>query len=203
MVAGDKGQMWLFRVGEGLGLGTGGTIMMTGAIFSTVAFIGVALYSPDIFEPEPDWDVSNGCLGGLEHSDVGISEHYHPSLKITIDGQFMPIPANTGIDQVGCREGMRWIHVHDAGENGQSTRLHIETPSKMNVPLGAFFEVWGREGPNSPSLTGDRKFDVNSNGVSDWDEFDITMTVDGESNNKYEDFVMEDLSEVQLVFISK
>ena len=47
--------------------------MMTGAIFSTVAFIGVALYSPDFFEPEPDWDVSDGCLGGLEHSDVGIS----------------------------------------------------------------------------------------------------------------------------------
>ena len=80
MVAGDKSQMWLFRVGEGLGLGTVGTVMMTGAIFSTVAFIGVALYSPDIFEPEPDWDVSDGCLGGLEPSDVGICEHYRPSL---------------------------------------------------------------------------------------------------------------------------
>ena len=157
----------------------------------------------DIFEPEPDWDVSDGCLGGLEHSDVGISEHYHPSLKITVDGQFMSIPANTGIDQVGCREGMRWIHVHDAGENGQSTRLHIETPSRMNVPLGAFFEVWAREGANSPSLTEDRKFDVNSNGISDWEEFDIIMTVDGESSTKYEDFVMEDLNEVQLVFTSK
>ena len=73
----------------------------------------------------------------------------------------------------------------------------------MNVPLGAFFEVWAREGPNSPSLTEDRKFDVNSNGISDWEEFDITMTVDGESNTKYEDFVMEDLNDVQLVFTSK
>ncbi len=96
---------------------------------------------------------------------------------------------------------MRWIHVHNAGENGQLTKLHIETPSKMNVPLGAFFEIWEREG--GPSLTDDRKFDINGNGVSDWDEFEITMTVNGDSNRNFEEYVMEDLDNIELTFTSK
>tara|TARA_B100000686_G_C16786710_1_gene975734 strand:- start:514 stop:1077 length:564 start_codon:yes stop_codon:yes gene_type:complete len=175
--------------------------LISGVALATVAFLGVALFQPGAFDPEPDWGVSDGCLGGLEHSDVGISEHYHPNLKITVDGQSHPIPANTGIDQVGCREGMRWIHVHNAGENGQFTKLHIETPSKMNVPLGAFFEIWGREG--GPSLTDDRKFDINGNGVSDWDEFEITMNVNGDSDGNFEEYVMEDLDNIELTFTSK
>ena len=175
--------------------------LISGVALATVAFFGVALFQHGAFATEPDWGVSDGCLGGLEHSDVGISEHYHPNLKITVDGQSQPIPANTGIDQVGCREGMRWIHVHNAGENGQFTKLHIETPSKMNVPLGAFFEIWGREG--GPSLTDDRKFDINGNGVSDWDEFEITMNVNGDSDGNFEEYVMEDLDNIELTFTSK
>ena len=175
--------------------------LLTGAGLATVVFLGMALFQPGVFDPEPDWGVSDGCLGGLEHSDVGISEHYHPNLKITVDGQFQTIPANTGIDQVGCREGMRWIHVHNAGENGQFTKLHIETPSKMNVPLGAFFEIWEREG--GPSLTDDRNFDINANGVSDWDEFEISMNVNGDPNTNYEKYVMEDLDNIELTFTSK
>ena len=177
-------------------------LLVGGAIFVTAAFFAVAILEPSVFEKDPDWAVSEGCIGGLEHTtEAGVKEHYHPTLKIILDGQFQEIPANTGIDQVGCREGMRWIHVHNAGENGQSTRLHIETPSKMNVPLGAFFEVWSREG--GPSLTEEKKFDINSNGISDWEEFDISMTVNGDENNRFEDFVMEDLDDIELVFISK
>ncbi len=47
--------------------------LLSGAALTTVIFLGVALYQPGVFDPEPDWDVSDGCLGGLEHSDVGIS----------------------------------------------------------------------------------------------------------------------------------
>ena len=57
------------------------------AAFGTVAFFAVALFQPGVFDPEPDWDVSDGCLGGLDHADVGISEHYHPSLRVIVDGQ--------------------------------------------------------------------------------------------------------------------
>ena len=97
---------------------------------------------------------------------------------------------------------MRWVHVHDSSETG-FTKLHIETPDKMNVPLGSFFEIWDREG--GPKLTGpdDRKFDIDRNGVSDWEEYDISMTVNGDSNDKFEEYIMEDSDDIELIFVSK
>ena len=183
--------------------------LLCGAAVSTVAFLGVAFFQPGVFDPDPDWEVSDGCLGGLErdgngelvHRESEISEHYHPKLKITVDGQFLEIPGNTGIDQVGCREGMRWVHVHNAGINGDFTVLHVETPGSLNVPLGSFFEIWEREG--GPSLTEDRKFDINRNGVSDWEEYDISMNVNGESNTKFENYIMNDNDQIELILTSK
>jgi hypothetical protein len=174
--------------------------LLSAAAVATVAFLGIALLQPGIFDPEPDWEVSDGCLGGLEHSDVGISFHYHPNLKVVMNGQQITIDPNTGIDQIGCREGMRWVHVHDSSETG-FTKLHIETPSKMNVPLGAFFEIWDREG--GPALDGDRNFDIDRSGVSDWEEYDISMIVNGESNQKFEEYVMLDHDDIELILVSK
>ena len=175
-------------------------ILLIGAAVATAAFVIVAVYQPDALEPGPDWEVSDGCLGGLEHTDVGISEHYHPNLKITMDGQQLSIPENTGIDQFGCKEGMRWIHVHDSSSSS-FTKLHIETPKKYNVPLGAFFEIWEREG--GPSLTDDREFDIDRSGVSDWDEYDISMIVNGEPSDKYETYIMIDNDQIELILTSK
>jgi len=175
-------------------------ILLIGAAVATVAFVVVALWQPEALEPSPDWEVSDGCLGGLEHQDVGISFHYHPNLKVIMNGQQLSIPENTGIDQFGCKEGMRWIHVHDSSSTGY-TKLHIETPSKYNVPLGAFFEIWEREG--GPSLTADREFDIDRNGVSDWEEYDITMNVNGEPSSKYETYIMDDNDQIELILTSK
>lgn len=174
--------------------------LLSAAAVATVAFFGMALLQPGIFDPEPDWGVSDGCLGGLQHEDVGISSHYHPNLRVIMDGQQIPIDPNTGIDQIGCREGMRWVHVHDSSETG-FTKLHIETPDKMNVPLGAFFQIWDRDG--GPSLDGDRNFDIDRNGISDWEEYDISMTVNGDSNDKFEEYVMLDTDDIELILVSK
>ena len=92
------------------------------------------------------------------------------------------------------------MHIHAAAESGFTT-IHIETPDRMNVPLGAFFQVWDREG--TPSLTEDRKIDINGNGVSDWEEYDISMIVNGKENKQFESFVMEDLDMIELLFTSK
>ena len=70
-----------------------------------------------------------------------------------------------------------------------------------HVPLGSFFQIWDREG--TPSLTDDRKFDINGNGVSDWEEYDISMKVNGNENTQFESFVMEDLDMIELSFTSK
>ena len=174
--------------------------LLSAAAVATAVFLAVAIFQPGVFDPEPDWGVSDGCLGGLEHNDVGISFHYHPKLKVIVDGQQIPIEPNTGIDQVGCREGMRWVHVHDASETGFTT-LHIETPDKMNVPLGAFFEIWERDG--GPSLDENRKFDIDRSGVSDWEEYDISMNVNGESNEKFESYIMLDKDDIELILTSK
>ncbi|MAK94729.1 MAG: hypothetical protein VX493_03700 [Candidatus Thermoplasmatota archaeon] len=175
-------------------------VLLIGAAVATVAFVVVALWQPEALEASPDWEVSDGCLGGLDHADVGISEHYHPNLKVIVDGQQLAIPENTGIDQFGCEEGMRWIHVHDSTNTG-FTKLHIETPKKYNVPVGAFFEVWEREG--GPSITPDKEFDINRNGVSDWEEYDISMNVNGESNDKFENYIMNDNDQIELILTSK
>ena len=71
----------------------------------------------------------------------------------------------------------------------------------MNVPVGSFFKVWGREG--TPSLTDDNKFDINGNGISDWDEYDISMTVSGNENTLFESYVMEDRQDIQITFNKK
>lgn len=174
--------------------------LISAAVAITVSFLAVATIQPEMFEPGPDWDVSDGCLGGLDHQDVGISYHYHPNLRVVIDGQQIPIDPNTGIDQSGCREGMRWIHVHDASDTG-FTKLHIETPDKKNVPLGAFFEIWERE--QGPALNDDKKFDIDRSGLSDWEEYDIIMNVNGESNDKFEKYIMLDSDDIELILNSK
>ncbi len=176
--------------------------LFAGAAATTVAFFLLAVYSPGTFEPDPDWSASDGCIGGLEHDDSGISHHYHSTLKMSVDDQHYAIPPNTGIDQAGCREGMRWIHVHNSADTGFTT-LHIETSERLNVPLGSFFEIWGREG--GPGMTVDRNFDINRNGISDWDEYEITMLVNGDESTNYESFVMEEdrTDQIELIFTSK
>ncbi len=178
------------------------------AAIATLGFFMLALWSPESLAPNPDWDVSDGCLGGQtdhdnDDGDVGIKYHYHPRLRVIVDGEDLQIPSNTGIDQNGCKGGMRWIHVHSSGvaNNQAFTTIHIETPSDMNVPVGSFFKVWGREG--TPSLTDDNKFDINGNGISDWDEYDISMTVSGNENTLFESYVMEDRQDIQITFNKK
>ena len=191
-----------------MGLGGYSTekLLMGGAALATFAFFFVAIVYPSIFTPKPDWGAADGCIGGqtdhadTDDSDIGVARHYHPRIQITIDGNQLPIPPNTGIDQLGCRGGMRWVHIHSASDSGFTT-IHIETPDRMNVPLGAFFQVWDREG--TPSLTEDRKFDINGNGVSDWEEYDISMIVNGKENKQFESFVMEDLDMIESLFTSK
>ena len=71
---------------------------------------------------------------------------------------------------------MKGIHTHD-----DSGRLHIETPSSMPAPLGAFFEIWG-ESFSEQEILGN---------YAD-DEHEVVLTVNGEVNSQYEEYMMED-----------
>ena len=48
----------------------------------------------------------------------------------------------------------------------------------------------------------DRKFDIDRSGVSDWEEYDISMTVNGDSNDKFEEYVMQDHDDIELILVS-
>ena len=67
--------------------------------------------------------------------------------------------------------------------------------------VGVFFEIWERDG--GPSLDENRNFDIDRNGVSDWEEYDISMNVNGESNEKFERYIMLDNDDIELILTSK
>ena len=71
-----------------------------------------------------------------DHS--GALSHEHATLRILINGTQVPIEANIGVND-GQLRGLRGIHTHD-----DTGTLHIETPTPMDAPLGAFFRIWGR-----------------------------------------------------------
>lgn len=59
--------------------------------------------------------------------------HIHSNLRIHINGQVVPVPAQVGI-RSDC---LFWLHTHDAAGT-----LHVEAPIRRTFTLGEFFKVW-------------------------------------------------------------
>jgi len=99
--------------------------------------------------------------------------HWHPELAIYVKGVKQEIPADIGIGAVH-----QPIHTHDA-----TGTLHLEFQGlvrKHDITLGQFFKNWGR--------------DMQSFGEN------VKMTVDGEENTEFENYVMQDKDKVELRF---
>tara|TARA_B100001778_G_scaffold152887_1_gene125468 strand:+ start:381 stop:872 length:492 start_codon:yes stop_codon:yes gene_type:complete len=158
-------------------------IMFGGAIAATVIFIVLsATGNTDLIENE-SWAIEETCLGS--HSS-GIS-HTHSSLSIIINGNEQYISQNIGIQDSICPDGMRGIHTHD-----DTGRLHIETPSEISAPIGAFFNIWG-EVFNSEQILDNR---VDS-------DHEIVMFVNGEINQDFENYVMLDNDVIEIHYQNK
>jgi hypothetical protein len=90
----------------------------------------------------PPWpapvDVSaRVAAAGLDLGPMGTAEHYHPQLRIIIDGTDVPVPPNIGVDP--STGAMSALHTHE----GDGT-LHIEADSVGEVfTLGQLFTQWG------------------------------------------------------------
>lgn len=68
---------------------------------------------------------------------MGTAEHYHPKLRIIIDGADVPVPPNIGVDPT--TGAMSAVHTHE----GDGT-IHIEADSVGEVfTLGQLFTQWG------------------------------------------------------------
>ncbi|WP_299932842.1 hypothetical protein [uncultured Nocardioides sp.] len=94
---------------------------------------------------------------------MGTAEHYHPRLRIIIDGKDVPIPANIGVDPT--TGAMSAVHTHETDGT-----IHIEADTAGETfTLGQLFTQWGVT--LTPTQIGGvmaqdgQKLDVTSNGA--------------------------------------
>jgi len=74
---------------------------------------------------------------GLDLGPMGTAEHYHPQLRIIIDGKDVPIPANIGVDPT--TGAMSAVHTHETDGT-----IHIEADTAGETfTLGKLFTQWG------------------------------------------------------------
>jgi hypothetical protein len=109
-----------------------------------------------------------------------VSYHIHVRLSIVANGERVPIPANIGI-----APGCTWpIHTHDAGGT-----IHIESPVYYPFTLGDFFNVWGKPFDSTRVLD----FQVGP-------RHSLRMFVNGAQNLQFQNYVLQDGDEIQIVF---
>lgn len=110
--------------------------------------------------------------------------HWHPQLAVYVKGVKQDIPANLGIGAQNAgtpgydpQMQMAAMHTHD-----DVPIIHLEFMSgpvrKEDATLGAFFKIWGK--------------DMRSMGTN------MRMTVNGQSNTDYENYVMRDGDKIEL-----
>ncbi len=99
--------------------------------------------------------------------------HWHPELIIYVKDKKQEIPMNIGIGAIH-----QPIHTHDDNDQGI---IHLEFQGltrKQDIMLGQFFKNWGK--------------DIRSFGVN------MKMTVNGEKNTEYENYIMRDNDKIEL-----
>jgi len=74
---------------------------------------------------------------GLDLGPMGMAEHYHPHLRVIIDGADVPVPPNIGVD--AASGAMSAVHTHEADGT-----IHIEASTVgEEFTLGQLFTQWG------------------------------------------------------------
>ena len=154
-----------------------------GAIISTIFIVILTITGNTELIENDNWEIEETCLSS--HSS-GIS-HTHSTLSIFIDGDEISIPQNIGIQDSVCPDGMRGIHTHD-----DSGRLHIETPSQVDAPVGAFFNIWGE------TFNSEQIFDNIANSDNE-----VVMRVNGVINDEFENYIMLDGDNVEIFYQEK
>lgn len=77
------------------------------------------------------------AAAGLDLGPMGMAEHYHPQLQITIDGAAVPVASNIGVDPP--TGAMSAVHTHEPDGT-----IHIEAGTVGGVfTLGQLFTQWG------------------------------------------------------------
>ena len=120
--------------------------------------------------------------------------HWHPKLKIIINGEEQLIPPNIGIS-IGNNidnqiSGMRMSPTHTHESDGT---IHLENNRPWQKPetltLGYFFKTWGRNFNSSCIF----EFCNNRNGT-------LIMMVNGKPNYDFENYIMHDKDEIVIEY---
>lgn len=130
------------------------------------------------------WKTSNSSSPSLTENEVisrrGI--HWHSELKIFINGQDQEIPAGVGLGVTH-----QPIHTHETDRI-----IHMEFDGlvlKKDTRVGQFFDIWEKK------FSKDCIFEF-CNG----DNGNVKMTVNGQSNNDFENYLMKDGDKIEIRF---
>jgi len=99
--------------------------------------------------------------------------HWHPTLDIYVKGEKIEIPEGIGLGAVHLP-----MHTHD-----DLPIIHLEFSGivrEKDLMLGQFFRNWGK--------------DMRSFGTN------VSMTVNGEENTEYENYIMRDGDRIELQY---
>lgn len=121
--------------------------------------------------------------------------HWHPYLKIIINGNEIEIPANIGVTignvidtDIGMEYQMSPTHTHS-----NDGKIHMENNAPWKKPetltLGYFFKVWG----NTFNSTCIFEYCNGPNGT-------ITMTVNGQPNKEFDKYPMKDGDQIVIEY---
>ena len=114
---------------------------------------------------------------GCVNEALTLAQHFHPNLKIVVDGKDEEVSANIGITPACAAE----IHTHTLGPDDSPGTLHVETPfAGRTFRLKQFFAVWGET--------------IEREGYS------AAMTVDGKPNTELGELVLTDKQQIVLVY---
>ena len=111
--------------------------------------------------------------------------HWHPKLKININGQEQGLEDGIGLGAVHQK-----LHTHT--EDYQQGVVHMEMQGlviKDDTKLGKFFQVWGKKF-NSSMI-----FDKISG-----PEGNVKMFVNGKENNDFENYLMKDGDNIEIKY---
>jgi len=138
---------------------------------------GVFKYFSTLSPEDVSYDVTKSCInhaGGY---------HIHPSLRIVINDEEQDIAVNVGVSP-GC---MRPLHTHD-----KTGKLHVEFPKPRDFVLADFFNVWDRV------FSSEQIF---KNIVDD--THSIKITVNGKESDKYENLILKDGDDIEIIYEEK
>jgi len=113
-------------------------------------------------------------------NEGSLAEHIHVHLKIVINGEQVKIPANVGVTS-SCTLP---VHTHD--DTGE---IHIESPFVYPFNLKDFFLVWGQPFNNTQIM----QYKVDSTHL-------LKMTVNGQQNTEFENYVFHDGDEIVITY---